>query len=138
MTRNKTAWYGLGTAIILLFAATIAIGQGIGTGGLPTSQGPGVINDSDLIFSRVRLVEFDGSVARLDTATGEVSRFSGQLTGTAARGSWLRLARPLTDQTSGFLELQQVGGAAFLVDVVTGDTWLLRRRGSIASWVQVQ
>lgn len=95
------------------------------------------INAPTTVFSRVQFIQLDGDIMRLDTATGALSRFRGTETGRNARGTFDAFAQPVSGPTSGFVEIQQVDDAVFLVDVVTGETWILRQRGSIASWVQV-
>jgi hypothetical protein len=118
--------------LVALLSATISVGQDGGFGGAP------VTNLDSAIFPRTRIIEFDDRVAMLDTSTGELFRFRGDLSGSNARGTFVRLARPLAESTSGFLQLQQVAGATFLIDTVNGNVWILRQRGnSNASWIPV-
>ena len=86
------------------------------------------------IVSKVQIINFDQSVARFDTTTGEIHRFNGSLNKPNVRASWVLKVRGVRGGTSGYLDIQQAGGASFLVDQVTGDTWILRRRGTNASW----
>src|SRR5262245_48451948 len=66
------------------------------------------------IFSRTKVLAIDGSVYRLDTATGELFRFKGTLTGPQANGIFNQIAVPVAGATSGFLQLQKVEDAFFL------------------------
>jgi hypothetical protein len=59
------------------------------------------------------------------------------LSGSDARGNWRLVARPLTQSTSHFLQIQQASNGFFLIDAETGDTWILRKRGNIASWIEI-
>ena len=86
--------------------------------------------------SATEIIAFDDTVARLDTATGALYKFHGDFDNPSAKGEWHLHVAPV-DGSSGYLEIQQVGivpGAVFLVDVVTGKTWLLHRRGTGATW----
>ena len=98
----------------------------------------GAIPSAVTVFSRVRLIEIDDTIFRLNTETGALSRFRGTESGRNARGTFISVAPELRDPTSGFVDIQQAGGATFLIDTVTGRTWILRQRGnSTASWVEV-
>lgn len=122
--------------IAAVAVATLVSAAAAQLGGDP--GGNNVITQSD-IFSRVQLVEVgDGEILRLDTQTGALFRFRGE-TGRNARGTFISVARPLRDENSGFLELQRVGSATFLVDVFTGQTWILRQRSATnAAWIEVR
>jgi len=101
-----------------------------------------VSGDGELIVPRVRIIQFGDTVARFNTVTGEIHRFHGDLDKPNVRGQWVRHVRGVSDTTSGVLQIQRPDGvraeeAAFLVDAITGDTWLLRRRGAAAEWDRV-
>jgi hypothetical protein len=113
-----------------LLVGTFAIGQS-------SNDNPPFITEGDALFSRAKIIELNGRVVRLDTATGEISRFKGDLSGGNARGTFREIARPVTGSTSGFLEVQQAGEGIFLVDVVTGQTWILRVRDNNSAWIEV-
>ena len=100
-------------------------------------RGNDVIATDEIIFSTVQIVELNGEIVRLDTDDGQLFEFSGS-TGDNARGTWRRMAQPVRGNTSGFLQIQQVGGAIFLVDRVDGRTWILRDRGSNSSWQEIR
>lgn len=97
--------------------------------------------------------KFDSSIARLDTRTGAVYRFRGNVDNSSVRNTWELRVGPVKLATSGLLEIQQVRPEkvtnqhdptprrleTFLVDIVTGDTWILRRRASTnATWDPVE
>lgn len=125
---------------IVLAAVMMIFGRSPSASAMQSGQIPSAINDPNLIFPDVRIIRFDTHVARLDTETGEISRFSGTLSGSSANGIWLRLVRPVSGSTSGFLDVKHVGGGTFLIDLATGQTWILRRGSgnSIGTWVRVQ
>ena len=127
---------------VAMLATTLAVAQftstqTTGTQSAGTTQAQ-VINSPDLIFPRVRVINLDNTVTRFDTATGELLRFNGDLSGPSAKGLWLRLVRPVTQPTSGFLDVRQVGGGTFLIDLDTGQSWILRRNTALGSWIVVQ
>ncbi|MCI0364840.1 MAG: hypothetical protein L0Y44_02165, partial [Phycisphaerales bacterium] len=97
-----------------------------------------IVDLDNAIFSRTQIIRFDNFMVRFDTSTGELFRFRGTPQGPNANGTFRSIARAVDDPTSGFLEIQQFENATFLVDVVTGDTWILRRSGANnAAWVLV-
>jgi hypothetical protein len=102
------------------------------------SQPQGIIRRDSDVISRVRIINFDQSVARHDKSTGAIHRFNGNLDNPSVRSSWILHVKGVDKKTSGYLELQSAGGATFLVDVVAGDTWILRRRASSATWDEVK
>jgi hypothetical protein len=126
-------WLIACTAAMLLFIGSIGFAQ---FGGRPPQ--PPLLVDQEFVFPRTRLLTLDGHVMRLDTATGEMNRFSGHLMGPAARGNWIRFAPPVREHTSGFLEVRRQQNGTFLIDAATGDTWILRQRGSIGNWVPLR
>lgn len=120
-------------AIIALLIGTVAIGQ---VGGSSSSGLVGSLDNA--VFARTKIIKFDDTVALFDSATGELFRFRGDLAGSNARGTFVPVARPVAESTSGFLQVQQIDNATFLIDAVTGDVWILRQRGRTnASWVPV-
>jgi len=119
-------------AIIALIIGTFALAQ-------QNTPGNGVTTTlENTIFPRARIFEFNGDVAQLDTSTGAVLKFSGKLANPNARGTFRLFVRPVDETTSGFLQIQQAGGATFLVDEINGTTWILRQRGGVAIWDEVQ
>mgnify|MGYP006293829605 CR=1 FL=1 len=93
------------------------------------------------IVSKVEVINlrnFDSKVALFDRTTGEIRRFHGSLDNPNVRSQWLELADGVDGKTSGLLDIQIAGNQIFLVDAVTGDTWILRERGSIYEWDEVR
>lgn len=135
MLKRNSLWAGL--FIAMLFVGIVGFARAQDTGdpfnGVNAPGGSGATT----VFSRVRIIELDGDVFRLDTQSGALSRFRGTLTGRNARGTFDAVADPVSGSTSGFVDIQRAGDAIFLVDVVTGETWILRERGNIAAWVRV-
>src|SRR5262245_48928712 len=128
----------LATAAIGLIAAALTLGPASHFNRAAAQSNNGVnVNIDQVIFPRVQVIEFDGSVARFDTATGTIHKFNGDMSGSDARGNWRLVARPVSQGTSGFLQIQQSGNGVFLVDTETGDTWVLRKRGTTASWIEI-
>ncbi len=85
------------------------------------------------IFSAAQVVAFQQGVGLLDTTNGTVYQLRGDLDNASAKLSWF-LRVPAIEGGSGFLELQSPRfnrpGALFLVDTVTGGTWIFRDRGN--------
>src|SRR5687768_10994598 len=79
------------------------------------------------IFSRTKIIKVNDVIVRFDTATGELFNFEGTLQGSTANGRFRSIAPPVSGSNSGFLEIKRIGQAAFLIDAVTGDTWILRQ-----------
>jgi hypothetical protein len=115
---------------VIAIATIIALAMGAGQPGTPTIERD--------IVSRVRIINFNQSVARFDTTTGEIHRFNGDLNKPSVRCTWIPHVKGVSRKTSGFLEIQQAGGGTFLIDRVTGDSWLLRRRGTNAEWDEMK
>lgn len=144
MNRPAKLTFTMAAALALLFVATFAISM--------TSQSRAAAQDPTLydpaggtiVFPRVSIIQWgDVSVARFDSATGAVHRFSGDLDKPSTRAEWVLHVSPVRERTSGMLRFQQPHGthamdAPFLIDVVTGDTWILRRRGAGATWDKVE
>lgn len=90
----------------------------------------------------VQVISWDEGVALFDSVNGAVYRLRGSLSNPSVRNTWQLRVPPVTVPTSGVLELQRATfnapGALFLVDVVTGQTWILRDRPSeTGSWEPV-
>ncbi len=121
-----------GLALIILLGARPAANHFLGT-----------TLSTERIVPRVQIIQFDDSVARFDTRTGEIHRFNGDLNRPQVRGQWVSVVNGVDSSTSGVLEIQRAEGvraesAVFLVDVIEGDTWLLRHRGSGADWDRIE
>jgi hypothetical protein len=130
---------------ITLAAVIVALGAGNGDDGRPMAKKPLSVEG---YISRVRVIAFDETVAIFDSTTGAIAKYNGDLTNASCRGTW----RPHVNGvkgTSGMLEIQRPQGpgtilptpgtgvtnqVVFLVDIVTGKTWQLNRRGTNATW----
>ena len=95
--------------------------------------------------------KFDSDIARLDTRSGAVYRFHGNVDNPSVRNTWEMRVPPVKEGASGLLEIQQVvlpqrdtpldqvEPTTFLVDIVSGQTWILRARASTnASWDPIE
>ena len=95
------------------------------------------------IVPAAQIIGFDDTVGLLNTATGAIYRIRGDLNNSSVKNNWEMRVQPVDEQTSGLLELQRTAfgsaGATFLVDIVTGKTWILRDRASSnRSWEPVE
>ena len=122
--------------IALVLALTISVGgRWMLVAAAQPSQNPAVIPHKELIYPRVKVLLFQDFITRFDTQTGQMSRFSGSLASESATGKWLPLVEPINEPNSGYLDLEHVRGATFLIDMVTGEVWVLRREGdAIGFW----
>lgn len=102
-----------------------------------------------MVLPRVRIVNFDETVAKFDTTNGALHRFHGELRGDNVGGRWVLAVPPITGETSGMLQMQNsvgvenVASTVFLVDAVTGRTWILElsdsdRRARTGVWEEVR
>ena len=128
--------------VLMTICAAVAV-VGIGAGGAKIAaqyfvQAPSA---SEIILLPGGNVEFDSDIARLDTRTGAVYRFRGNVNKASTRNTWELRVAPVKE-SSGWLEVQTIARPAigspvtvFLVDIVTGKTWILRQRASTnATW----
>ena len=139
-----------GVAVICAAVIVIAVGAG-------RSRRAVIAPDRNaFLFSATEIIvlpggnpKTDSDIARLDTTTGAVYRFRGDVDNPSVRNTWQRRVPPVNGQHSGLLEIQQVrlpgsrdregSSTTFLVDIVTGRTWILRPRASTnASWDPVK
>lgn len=102
-----------------------------------------------IVLPKVRIVNFDDTVARFDSTTGALDRFEGSLRGDNVGGRWYPAVPGVKGQTSGMLQLQNSVGVEnfastmFLVDTVSGRTWILEltdgdRRPREGVWEEVR
>ena len=81
----------------------------------------------------VQVIPYQQGVGLLDTTTGEIFELRGDLDNASSRLSWFPRVAGLAG-TSGFLKVQSPQfnrpDAVFLIDAVTGATWILRERGN--------
>ncbi len=85
------------------------------------------------VFSAAQVVGFKEGIGLLDTTNGELFELRGDLNNASAKLNWFTRVEPIEDG-SGYLELQGPRfarlNAIFLVDTVTGATWIFRDRGN--------
>ena len=123
----------------MILLASVAV-AGFGAG-MSSSQRSGL--QSNLIApSASQIISFDETIGMLDTTSGAIYRLRGNLDNPGAKLTWEMRVSPVTEANSGMLELQRptfnAPGTHFLVDQITGDTWVLRRRASEnGAWVPV-
>lgn len=87
-------------------------------------------------YEIIRFGEVPNGVGRLDTSTGEIWRFHGDLRKSNVRSQWVKAGGVpgVTKRPVGTLQLQEAAGALFLVDLLNGDTWILKDRGTGFAW----
>lgn len=138
MARLQPALRVFGLAAIAAIVIVIVAGAGPDQRMMCHSQ------NGDFVIPRVRIIAFDESVALFDTRNGALYRFHGDLRNPAVRSVWVKHVPGLPQPTSGVMEIQNAEGvnphqdATFLVDVFTGETWILRRRGANTAWDPVK
>ncbi len=83
-----------------------------------------------------QVIPYQQGVGLLDTVTGEIFELRGDLKNASSQLSWFARVPGLAG-TSGFLQVQSPRrfvidrpDPIFLVDAVTGATWILRDRGN--------
>ncbi len=80
-----------------------------------------------------QIVSYGEGVGLLDTRNGSISELRGSLDNQSSQLSWFLRVEGV-EGTSGHLEMQSPQwnrpDALFLVDVMTGETWILRDRGN--------
>ena len=80
-----------------------------------------------------QVMSYQQGVGLLNTTTGEIFELRGDLDNASSRLSWFSRVEGV-EGTSGFLQVQSPQfnrpDAVFLVDAVTGATWILRDRGN--------
>ena len=136
MTFQVRKWAVLSICGAIVIAAAGAGGAGIATqyfvqGGAATQ----------IIVLPGGNANTDGNIARLNTRTGAIYRYRGDIDNPSTRGTWELRVPAVKGETSGFMEIQRIANAenetvaTFLVDIVTGATWVLHQRASTnASW----
>jgi hypothetical protein len=102
-----------------------------GAGGQDDSTVPGL---RSLFLPAARIISLDETVGLLETTSGAVYRLNGNLDNSSAALTWQLRVPPVSGPTSGLLEIQRPDfnrpDATFLVDIVSGRTWILRRRAA--------
>ncbi len=139
-------------ALLSIGVATLVVA--IGAGSMKIARQYFVLGPAatDLILLPGGAPQFNSDLARLNTRTGAVYRYRGDLSNTALQSTWEMRVPPVTEETSGVLEIQRIAlpktsastgrtevqTATFLVDIVNGTTWVLREMASTnARWQMV-
>ena len=105
-------------------------------------------NGNAVLMPKVRIISWDNGVARFDSETGAIHRFNGNLRRNDVHGQWVQSV-PGVSGASGALQIQNpVGvenyGGTFLVDTVSGRTWILQRMNrhrdsaSVGVWEEIR
>ncbi len=114
---------------VIAVAALFTMGAGDRAGQLV-----GGAADQRLVLPAAQIISFGTSIGLLDTVTGAVYQLSGNLSNPGITQTWELKVPPVKGSTSGYLELQRATfnnpEALFLVDRITGRTWLFRWRSS--------
>jgi len=89
-----------------------------------------------------QVISYGTGVGLLGTRSGAIAELRGNLDNQSSQLSWFPRVEGV-DGSSGYLQIQSPQfnrpDASFLVDVVTGDTWILRNRGNNnGSWEPVR
>ena len=89
-----------------------------------------------------QIASYGEGVGLLDTRNGAISELRGDLDNSSSQLNWFLRVEGV-EGTSGHLEMQSPQwnhpDALFLVDVMTGETWILRDRGNNnGSWEVVR
>ena len=134
-------------ALVAICATLLVVAMGIGR---PRTSRVAVMDGArahQFLFSATEIVRLpggnvatDSDIARLDTTTGAIYRFRGNVDNPSVTNTWQLRVPPVEQETSGLLEIQNMAiedtrPVTFLVDIVYGTTWILRERApSNASW----
>ena len=114
---------------VITAAALFTMGAGNRSGQLV-----GDVPDRAFILPASEIISFGTTIGLLDTVTGAIYQLSGNLSNPGITQTWELKVPAVKGPTSGFLELQRTTfnspEALFLVDRVTGKTWLFRWRSS--------
>ena len=126
---------GRSVKLALLGLVVAGIGVAIGAGRQSAS-----IADPSRVFMvpATQIISWNETVARLDTTSGAIYIFKGSLRNESSIAQWEQRVPAVRGETTGYLQIQRPlfdPDVTFLVDVVNGNTWILRRRsGDTATW----
>ncbi len=137
--------------ILALLVFTIVAGAAVVVADSTTNNDYVQAYDQDgnrVVMPKVRIINWDNTVAKFDSSTGAIYRFHGDLRTDDVHGQWVKSVPGITG-ASGALQIQNtVGvenfGATFLVDTVSGRTWILQRarrnrdNPSVGVWEEVK
>ena len=125
-------------ALVVAAGALIAVALGAGR-----ELGVSRTDVRGFVLPASQIISWDQTVGMLDTANGAIYKMRGALHNSSVQNTWEMRVPPVKGTTSGLLELQVATFDApdtfFLVDIVTGSTWILRTRtSSNRSWEPVK
>jgi len=129
-------------AMVVFCATMLVIAMGVGRQRQSRIAAMGGAQEDRFLFSATEIIRlsggtarFDSDIARLDTRTGAVYRFRGDVDVASVQNTWELRVPPVKEKTSGMLELQNIlpnrpirqGDVAvpfetFFVDTLTGQT----------------
>ncbi len=129
-------------AMVVLCATMLVIAMGVGRQRQSRIAAIGGAQEDRFLFSATEIIRlsggtarFDSDIARLDTRTGAVYRFRGDVDVASVQNTWELRVPPVKEETSGLLEIQNIlpnrpilhGDVAlpfetFYIDTLTGKT----------------
>ena len=129
-------------AMVVFCATMLVIAMGVGRQRQSRIAAMGGAQEDRFLFSATEIIRlsggtaaFDSDIARLDTRTGAVYRFRGNVDVASVQNTWELRVPPVKEETSGMLELQNIlphrpirqGDVVmpfetFFVDTLTGET----------------
>ncbi len=140
--RNQITSYLRIWAMVVFCATMLVIAMGVGRQRQSRIAAMGGAQEDRFLFSATEIIRlsggtaaFDSDIARLDTRTGAVYRFRGDVDVASVQNTWELRVPPVKEKTSGMLELQNIlphrpirqGDVVmpfetFFVDTLTGKT----------------
>jgi hypothetical protein len=125
---------------VCALAAGTAVGA-IAFGGSYVGAQRGQASTPEVVAPAAQIFFWSDELALLDTTNGAVYTLRGDLDNASSEPNWRLRVAPV-DESSGYLQLQRaemddvattitrLSGEIFLVDRITGRTWVLRERAS--------
>jgi len=102
-------------AMVVLCASMLVIAMGVGRQRQSRIAAMGGAQEDRFLFSATEIIRlsggtaaFDSDIARLDTRTGAVYRFRGNVDVASVQNTWELRVPPVKEKTSGMLELQNI------------------------------
>jgi hypothetical protein len=140
--KNQLTSYLRVWAMVVFCATMLVIAMGVGRQRQGRIAAMGGAQEDRFLFSATEIIRlsggtaaFDSDIARLDTRTGAVYRFRGDVDVASVQNTWELRVPPVKEKTSGMLELQNIlphrpirqGDVVmpfetFFVDTLTGET----------------
>ncbi len=140
--KNQLTSYLRVWAMVVFCATMLVIAMGVGRQRQSRIAAMGGAQEDRFLFSATEIIRlsggtaaFDSDIARLDTRTGAVYRFRGDVDVASIQNTWELRVPPIKEKTSGLLEIQNilplrrirpgdvpVPFETFFVDTLTGET----------------